>query len=109
MKPAFRPAAVLALALLLAACGGEKETAKGDRSAEGEILEGSASDAMLPLDTVRSQPPLAPHSGDAAGKKDDASDAASDKPSDAAESPPPAASAEPAQPSAKPSPKPSAE
>ena len=26
----------------------------------GEILPGSASDAMLPLDTVRSQPPLAP-------------------------------------------------
>ena len=28
--------------------------------AGGEILPGSASDAMLPLDTVTSQPPLAP-------------------------------------------------
>jgi hypothetical protein len=47
------------LPLTLAACKGEKKPAES-RTAQGEILPGSASDAMLPLDTVRSQPPLAP-------------------------------------------------
>jgi hypothetical protein len=47
------------LSLALGACKGEKKPAES-RTAEGEILPGSASDAMLPLDTVRSQPPLAP-------------------------------------------------
>jgi hypothetical protein len=47
------------LPLALAACKGEKKPAES-RTAEGEILAGSASDAMLPLDSVRSQPPLAP-------------------------------------------------
>lgn len=59
-------AAVMALAV--AACQGEKP---GERQgAAGEILPGSASDAMLPLDTVRSQPPLAPptEAGRAASK-----------------------------------------
>ena len=50
---------VLALALSLAACGGDKKQ-QGAGTAEGEVLPGSASDAMLPLDTVTSQPPLAP-------------------------------------------------
>lgn len=46
-------------ALLLAACGGE---APADEAVAGggEVLEGTASDAMLPLATVTSQPPLAP-------------------------------------------------
>lgn len=55
---------ILATALLLtplvfgmAAC--KKQTEK-QVQAGGEILPGSASDAMLPLDTVTSQPPLAP-------------------------------------------------
>jgi hypothetical protein len=57
-----------AVALALAGCGGgDKETAQG--SAGGEILPGSASDAMLPLDTVRSQPPLAPKSEASPGAK----------------------------------------
>ncbi len=48
-------------ALALAACQGEKRVAaKG--TASGEILEASVSDEMLPLDQVRSQPPLAPKS-----------------------------------------------
>lgn len=46
------------LLLALAGCGNESKPTGG--SADGEILPGSASDAMLPLDTVRSQPPLAP-------------------------------------------------
>lgn len=43
---------------LLAACG--DEASKDDsRAATGEVLEGTISDAMLPVDRVRSQPPLA--------------------------------------------------
>lgn len=57
----YRHAGPLLAASLLAlsACGsGEQD--KGKATAGGQILPGSASDAMLPLDTVRSQPPLAP-------------------------------------------------
>ena len=50
---------ILALALALAGCKGEEKPAQDARAA-GEILPGSASDAMVPYDTVRSQPPLAP-------------------------------------------------
>ncbi|MEO7247196.1 MAG: hypothetical protein ABIW31_01975 [Novosphingobium sp.] len=45
------------LVLSMAACN--KQTDK-QVQAGGAILPGSASDAMLPLDTVTSQPPLAP-------------------------------------------------
>lgn len=58
MKPAIRLACLAALPLALVACQGEKKAQHG--TAEGEILPGSASDAMLPYDAVRSQPPLAP-------------------------------------------------
>jgi len=58
MKIAPRTVPLLACLIALAACQGEKTAQKG--TAEGEILPGSASDAMLPYDTVRSQPPLAP-------------------------------------------------
>ena len=52
--------AILAgLALALGACKGEQKKATGG-TAQGEVLPGSASDAMLPLDTVKSQAPLAP-------------------------------------------------
>ncbi len=47
------------LALALSACNQTAPKQNGGQ-ADGEILPGSASDAMLPLDTVRSQPPLAP-------------------------------------------------
>ena len=57
MKPILRLICLGALAL--AGCQGETKTPSGG-GAQGEILPGSASDAMLPLDTVRSQPPLAP-------------------------------------------------
>lgn len=46
-------------ALGLAACDQAPQQA-ATATAEGEILPGSASDAMLPLDTLRSQAPLAP-------------------------------------------------
>lgn len=53
--------ATAALVLALAACGNDRESA--DAGKMGEVLPGSASDAMLPLDTVRSQPPLDPGTG----------------------------------------------
>lgn len=52
---------LLVLALLpLAPAACKEAREQGAGTAEGEILPGSASDAMLPLDTVRSQAPLAP-------------------------------------------------
>lgn len=47
--------ALTALALL-AACG--EEPADEGAGAQGEVLEGTISDAMLPLDRVRSEAPL---------------------------------------------------
>lgn len=50
---------VACLMLALAACKGDEKKPVGG-NASGEILPGSVSDAMLPLDTVTSQAPLAP-------------------------------------------------
>jgi hypothetical protein len=48
--------ALLAPLALLAACN---DTPKDDgRAASGEVLEGTVSDAMLPVDRVQSEPPL---------------------------------------------------
>jgi hypothetical protein len=71
-----RLACLIALPLALAACGSKEPDAKA--RAAGEILEGSVSDAMLPLDTVRSQPPLAPRTEAAkpGDKADDEGEAA---------------------------------
>ncbi len=69
----MKTAAVLLTGLLggLLALTGCNNPAKPDPAAgtaQGEILPGSVSDAMLPLDTVKSQAPLAPGSeGGAAG------------------------------------------
>lgn len=53
----LRSIALLVVPLaLLAGC---HKTAKNDaRSASGEVLQGTISDAMLPLDKLKSQPPL---------------------------------------------------
>ena len=67
MTRSSRYLAPIALAVLLAGCGGGKDKAEG--TAGGSILAGSASDAMLPLDTVRSQPPLAPKADSSPGAK----------------------------------------
>lgn len=82
---------LLALTVLLAACGGAKKD-EGAGTAAGEILPGSVSDAMLPLDTVRSQAPLAPKaestgSSDQAEASAAASDAAPAAEAPAAETP----------------------
>ena len=52
-------APVTAILLGLAACGEQQEPAEttaGDAS--GEVLEGSISDAMIPLEQLRSSPPI---------------------------------------------------
>lgn len=94
-------AAIACAALALSGCKGESKRETGG-TAGGEILPGSASDAMLPYDTVRSQAPLAPkEEGGESGKDkqgeapegEQASQAATD---DAAQTP--TASAEPAKP-----------
>lgn len=89
----MRNLSILVLALALAACGSGKKD-EGAGKAEGQILPASASDAMLPLDTVRSQAPLAPKAA-AAGKEDAEADATA---TDAAEVP--ATDASPAAPEA---------
>lgn len=59
--PVAASVAALAVLLALGACkGGQKQQGAGN--AQRQILPGSASDAMLPVDTVRSQAPLAPRS-----------------------------------------------
>lgn len=59
----IRPTLCLAAcaALMLSACEDEPEVAVDNdgREASGEILEGTISDEMIPLDQIRSQPPLA--------------------------------------------------
>jgi len=87
---------VAAALLALAGCNRDAKKDTGG-TAQGEVLPGSASDAMLPLDTVKSQAPLAPKSeggeaGDAKGAK---AVKPSEKASDAAE-PEPEASPSPA-------------
>lgn len=51
------PLAFLLLALL-AACGGGSDSNDDARTASGEVLEGTISDAMIPLDQLRSEAPL---------------------------------------------------
>ncbi|MGZ3199089.1 MAG: hypothetical protein ACXWI5_04615 [Croceibacterium sp.] len=49
----------LALLIPLALLGACHKTPKNDaRSASGEVLQGTISDNMLPLDKLKSQPPL---------------------------------------------------
>ena len=85
MKPSGYILAVAAAALTLAACKDEPKKPAGPGTAQGEVLPGSVSDAMLPLDTVRSHAPLAPGSegggpeAKLGGKRPAASDAAADK------------------------------
>lgn len=55
-----RPLALLAPLVLIAGCSEDAASPESDgREASGEVLEGSISDAMLPIDEVRSQAPLA--------------------------------------------------
>ena len=61
---------VLVAVLALSGCKGDPQKDAGAGTAQGQVLPGSASDAMLPLDTVKSQAPLAPASeGGVSGDK----------------------------------------
>lgn len=86
-------AALLALpVMLLAGC---KQGATGASDAPVPVLTGSVSDAMLPYDTVTSEPPLDPRAARSAKAGPDeagATDAApADAPADEAAPPAPAA------------------
>ncbi len=67
------------LALALAACGDDAapEASSGQETAEatGDVIGGSISDDMLPLEEVRSQSPLAPRASDAPSSSGSGSDA----------------------------------
>lgn len=69
------PAALIPLALL-AGCGEEPVVEPSDndgRAAAGEVIGGTISDSMLPLDTLRSQaPPAVVAGGTASGTPSDA-------------------------------------
>ncbi len=58
---------VAALALLVAACGDDAAVEDESGSASGEVLPGSISDAMIPSDSLQSQPPLVAPEPAAAG------------------------------------------
>mgnify|MGYP000334757922 CR=1 FL=1 len=77
----MRNLSILLLAVALAACNSGKKD-QGAGKAEGQILPASVSDAMLPLDTVRSQAPLAPKAEGAVkgetGAEDSATEAAAE-------------------------------
>lgn len=93
-------AAPLAAALvLLSGCGGNGGN-DGKAAASGEVMPGSVSDAMLPLDTVRSQPPLAPPSGSTDRHAAAASDSPEAAASQATEPRPDAGSETPEKPAA---------
>lgn len=78
---------------LLAACGEEAPTDDG-RAATGEVLEGTISDAMLPVDRVRSQAPLAAPERTAGGEDGTATPGTDAEATPAAEGESPAAEAD---------------
>ena len=63
----------LSLLVAVAGCGDQDAGAEGERkTAAGEVLGGSISDDMLPLDTVTSQSPPLRDTGEGAQGGDDA-------------------------------------
>ncbi|MFM7404274.1 MAG: hypothetical protein ACKO1N_09355 [Erythrobacter sp.] len=73
MNRAALLALVLAPYLALVACGDEAvDPAKQDKAAAGEVLPGSISDAMIPLEQLNSQAPLAPRQTQSLGEDIDA-------------------------------------
>ena len=61
MRVSLRMLVPAAAVVLLAACSDETAPVAADEGAgaSGEILEASVSDAMIPLDTLKSRPPHA--------------------------------------------------
>ncbi len=85
---AFRPLVLTSFALSIAACGEEaeeptRETELGGE-ASGEVLGGSISDDMIPLEQLRSQSPSAPRPTSASN---DGGSSSSDDESDAEPAP----------------------
>lgn len=97
----LRPFFVLAITLALAACGsGKTPVAAEGANAQGEILGGTISDSMLPLDELKSEsPPMKVAPSEGAGVDDSSAndDAASEDTTDA-EPDEPAQSGDPAEP-----------
>ncbi|WP_341711015.1 hypothetical protein [Erythrobacter sp.] len=98
----IRPCLTIAgLALFLSACGDQTASDSSqvdERKARGEVLGGSISDSMIPLDTLESKsPPLKIEPRSAAS---DPTDGAADAVDDAAAEPAEAAEAASAQPPA---------
>ena len=57
----MKRAPILALVILVAGCGDQAAApAEQGGAASGEVLAGSVSDAMIPLDQLESEAPLAP-------------------------------------------------
>ena len=76
-RPVAFAVPVLACALALAACGGDNGGKGKGRDASAEVLEGTISDGMIPLDELRSESPLAPpEPAKGAGGKRDAGESA---------------------------------
>jgi len=71
-----------ALPLLLAACGGDAGGEGERKTAAGEVLGGTISDDMLPLDTVTSQSPPLREKATGGGGSADAVDGATAPPQD---------------------------
>jgi hypothetical protein len=100
-----RAAILAALALLAAGCTEEAAApAKQGARAAGEVLGGEISDAMIPLEQLESQAPLAPRQGPTASDVDaeqpeivPAAGVEGAAPSDGAEAAPAAPTPEPAE------------
>ena len=73
MSSPSKIALVLPVLLVLSACEDEPEVSVEDdgREASGQVLEGSISDEMIPLDQVRSQAPLAEADASEDGETDE--------------------------------------
>jgi hypothetical protein len=94
MRAHALPALILLAALT--ACGGKKDEGPERKTAAGEVLGGSISDAMLPLATVTSQsPPLREIPADNGDKTADSADKTANSADDAEATSDVAASTEP--------------
>jgi hypothetical protein len=81
MRAVALPALILLAAL--AACGDKKSDGPERKTAAGEVLGGSISDAMLPLATVTSQSPPLRESAGRTGEQGEDKPAGSDEDADA--------------------------
>lgn len=88
-----RHAVILAAALALSACGDDPAPVE-DGSVSGEVLEGSISDDMLPLDTIQSRSPPLETPRSETGTTDGAEVEESDEPEQSTDEAEPAPEAE---------------